>query len=577
MLFQTSMKALIPVCMAFAAVFSAANAACTNPRVRSEWSTLNSDQKQSCKKGPAETKSSTNLSQTVINACVALTQRPDSSQYADPTIMSWHDFVITHSHNSFWAHGNAQFYLYHRAMLWQFEEALISTEKWPSTTGIPFFDWPAMSQNWWTSDIFSSSYFGAISSSDPDHCVIDGVFAKGKYSVAPDADGHRDVTSGDLKCLRRNAVHTAATDATFITGSLASTSFVQFTSQDPAHYLDETNFHADGHAILGGGGFADMSNPSVSPNDPLFYLHHGLVDKVYYRWQQQCEAFKYDYGGVLARADDPVSTGTATATTDLFVDSWPFKISQLLNTQGNTLCYTYARSGGDLPAPPVTCPKFTPVTDPPANTNNATNATASVDISDLWMTKLLIGMVGQAPLPTFGKTLTVASVTTSSFPATSTDSSNSAESNDPNSVVIFGRDAVKTFNAYFETKKANCTDISFTRGNFTISVPKDYIIKNVYGSHVTAYGPDGKPKRFYPVMEVIAHKPVDGAPTNVTPGSNPCYLAYPNPPIKEWVTKMNMNYNRMMNIHGSLLAKIDRYNLQNCSGADGPLSKVYQK
>ncbi|ORY42805.1 Di-copper centre-containing protein [Rhizoclosmatium globosum] len=356
------------------------DAACTNPRIRSEWGQLTAEQKA-----------------TYVRAVQVLRDRPASGQYSDPSRMGWHDFTITHSREAFWSHGNAQFYPYHRAMLWQYENALISTGIWPSNMGVPYFDWSAMSQNWWTSDIFTDQYFGAISSNDPNTCVLTGAFAKGKYSVAADADGHRIVT-GDQTCLRRNAQQSALPDATSIVRGLAARSFEEF----HGHNLDESNFHASGHGTLGGVG-SDLGNPSVSPNDPVFYFHHGFVDKFYWKWQNQCEFFKHDYQGRLARADDPVGNGTIYVSKELFVNSWPFQVKQLLDTQGDTLCYTYSQSGGDLQTPRVDCPAFNP--DETKTDSSQTSSTASTSATglptgadDFWVTKMLISLVARKPI-----------------------------------------------------------------------------------------------------------------------------------------------------------------------------------
>ncbi|KAJ3393948.1 hypothetical protein HDU80_010612, partial [Chytriomyces hyalinus] len=150
---------------------------CSTPRVRSEWSQLTQEQKG-----------------LYVRAIAALAAKPASNQYANPDIMGWHDFVITHAREAYWAHGNAQFYPYHRAMMWQFEQAMIATGIWPSNMGVPYFDWPAMSQNWWTSDLFTEQYLGNMNSNDPDHCVLTGPFAKGKYQVAFDVDNRRAIT-----------------------------------------------------------------------------------------------------------------------------------------------------------------------------------------------------------------------------------------------------------------------------------------------------------------------------------------------------------------------------------------------
>ncbi|KAI8615297.1 hypothetical protein BC830DRAFT_310774 [Chytriomyces sp. MP71] len=241
-----------------------ANAACTNPRVRSEWHELTSDQQSA-----------------FVAACKDLAAKPDSNQFTVATQMSWHDFVVAHSDNVFWAHGNAEFYPFHRAMVWMFEEAIMATGRLPTGMGVPYFDWSVRSQTWASSNIFSAAAFGAPNSGDPDGCVLDGAFAKGRYNVASagSTTQNRNIMTGDLTCLRRAANKEATLDAKFLQQELSASSYVQFTSQDPVNpsgdyssntYFDSFDFHGSGHIALGGNG-ADMSNPSISPNDPIFW------------------------------------------------------------------------------------------------------------------------------------------------------------------------------------------------------------------------------------------------------------------------------------------------------------------
>lgn len=53
-------------------------------------------------------------------------------------------------------------------------------------------------------------------------------------------------------------------------------------------YLDfwncvETGPHGAGHGGVG----ADMVNPVSSPGDPVFYLHHTWLDRIWAQWQAQ--------------------------------------------------------------------------------------------------------------------------------------------------------------------------------------------------------------------------------------------------------------------------------------------------
>ncbi|KAI9352029.1 hypothetical protein BDR26DRAFT_890707 [Obelidium mucronatum] len=556
------------------ATAAVALAQCSNPIVRQEWGQLSSSQKSQ-----------------FVQACVALAKRPLSGQSTDPSTMSWHDFTITHSRNAYWAHGNAQFYPYHRAMLHQFELALRSTGIWPANQGIPYFDWSGMSQNWWTSDIFTDQYFGAINnpSDKVNNCVVDGAFKKSVYSVAPDAEGYRQVTGTDTKCLRRNAGQFALTDAITITQSLSATTFLTFTSDSAHHYYDETNYHAGGHGILGGGG-SDMANPAVSPNDPIFWLHHGFVDKYYWRWQQQCEAFKFDYSGTLARADDPVSDGTNIAKSNMYVDSWPWTVSQMLNTQGSVLCYTYSQSSGDLPAPAITCPAFDASK---ANTTEPPPPPPSDATDNLWLNKLFNALINQKKLTSFNAAAAGGAAAVGS---------GSTASNSENEIVFGRRDGnvsttvettvstttgqaqstdqaeeqteeVLVKEAYYVEEHADGSQtVSFVLASDVVEIPANYTIAFVNHASVTAFGLNGKPKRFYPEIEINDYIPTGSG--NIAPGSHPCYLAYPAPLSRSFVESLGKSYAKYRNIRSEVLKKVDAFNADNCQTLWSPSSAM---
>ncbi|KAI9331883.1 hypothetical protein BDR26DRAFT_869852 [Obelidium mucronatum] len=243
--------------------------------------------------------------------------------------------------------------------------------------GAPYWDWPAVSQNWWSpeaSDVFTPTYFGSVLSTDTTNwCVQDGPFASGRgYKVAvldPDNEAYSNGIHASANCLRRcGEVSSPATSPEDINVRYAATTFSAFRGDTATGTDDQqlVGFHSEGHEVIGGHSActSDMGNPSISPNDPYFWLHHGLVDKIWWRWQTRCKAFKKSYEGPLTARDpiDPEQTLKATSTQ--FLDSWGVTVAQMLDTQGDTLCYTYSNSKGDLPMPPITCPNFNGVADP---------------------------------------------------------------------------------------------------------------------------------------------------------------------------------------------------------------------
>ncbi|KAI8615682.1 hypothetical protein BC830DRAFT_1121509 [Chytriomyces sp. MP71] len=579
---------------------------CTNPRVRKEWHQLTSSEKD-----------------MYVAAITELAKRPASMQYADPSRMGYHDFAITHSAEAYWSHGCAKFYPYHRAMLFMFEEALISTGVWPSNMGIPYFDWSAMSQNWWTSDIWSSRYFGSINSNDPDHCVLDGIMARDKFQVAPDPIGSRKVDSGDLKCLRRNAAQIAMDDATSITSKLNVLSFVDLTSSGPGVYYDTTNYHSTGHFAFGGAG-GDMANPSISPNDPTFFLHHGFVDKYWWRWQQQCEQFKYDYGGNLMKADDPTGNQIDNhADVGQFLQSWPFRVEQVLDTQNGLLCYTYSKSTGDLPMAPLDCPTVvkpaasssatttqTGGTVGPATSTGASSASPTINIKDsTWLftglsmlvqprslgsqwtgpgqgSSVAPSLAGKSEIVVFGRRdndiATLPAIATGTVTATEAVAFATWTAIATGTTVatqVFPDpfdDSDAKVDKYLEAFNAdNSTTVSYTLANHTIEIPAGFKVYEVFYASVTALNiTTGNPKRFFPTIERLQYIPNLDAPKAVAVGQHPCHLAYPPLLDRDYVESMGMSYVKYYN--GFVLDKmaLDAFNADNCTTMFSPSSMM---
>ncbi|KAG9196597.1 hypothetical protein G6011_01718 [Alternaria panax] len=105
--------------------------------------------------------------------------------------------------------------------------------------------------------------------------------------------------------------------------------------------FDPPNIHASGHfgvsGILG-----TMGNAAKIPGDPLFYLHHGNMDRIFCEWQQKDlgtrlsqvggPVMPFDYSGRNITLDFTVKIGALAGDATL---------KDLLNTEGGMLYYTY--------------------------------------------------------------------------------------------------------------------------------------------------------------------------------------------------------------------------------------------
>lgn len=308
---------------------------CVKPIVRREWNQLTTAEK----------------TQYVAAAKASATSLTGK---VGPGIMSLYDFVADHTQAAGVSHGNAQFYPFHRSMMYLWETTL-TANGW--TGGAVYWDWSVVSQNWWQADVFQ--YLGSTSRPD-DNCVTDGQFSIGKYQVSPNpAFGSfaRNYTSGDRNCLRRCGSQSALdTPEAIADAHFKATDYNSFRGND------FTGYHANGHLIIGGN--CDMGNFFSSPNDPIFFLHHGFVDKTWWKWQMLCPEYVNDYeGAMVVSPADP----SGVASLQQVLDAWGgYTVEQMLDTQnGDPLCYTYSQSPGDVTNfNPPNCPSGAP-----ANTN----------------------------------------------------------------------------------------------------------------------------------------------------------------------------------------------------------------
>ncbi|KAI9352035.1 hypothetical protein BDR26DRAFT_1003084 [Obelidium mucronatum] len=500
-------------------------AKCTSPIIRREWSELSPDQKQQCP-----------YYIIFVNSVALLAKRPISHQTRDASKMSYFDFVQTHVQNAIWTHGNAQFYPYHRALMFQFEVAMKSVG-W--NLGAVYWDWPAMSQNWWTSDVFQ--YFGASTSNDPDNCVLDGPFAKSVYTVFPGLNR----PEGNPTCLRRCArINNALTDAVVITASLALASNYSSFQGD-----DTSNYHAAGHTTIGGP-CGDLSNPMFSPNDPIFYLHHGLVDKVWWRWQKTCPSFQFSYDGFLRGPDDPIANGIdAQAHSTLSMDSWPWwTVADMLNTEGDTLCYTYSKSYGDLPILPVAgCPQS------PSNNPLITN-TQSASLPDTWMFQAMESLIQPSP---------------SSSPKKKRNH-DSQQLQPPLSNFSIPQPKPYTTTTHQDGSITIHFPDSAPEQNTTI--PPFHKIHRVFESHTvqTINLKTNRPELFHPQLSqqqqqselwlIPYHRLSCAAPHDLLSGVDPCLLVSPLRLEKEAVENAGLNWIKVQGVDNLVAMRVDAFN-----------------
>jgi hypothetical protein len=143
---------------------------------------------------------------------------------------------------------------------------------------VPYWDWSLVGGDPFSSPVWSTGNNGFGGNGVPGgSCVQTGPFRHGVWSLLPSAGGG---------CLRRNFRGTAP-DAIAVHELINSNS-------NPSDFLNfermlRIQFHDLVHCVIDG----TMCTTDAAAA-PEFFLHHGFVDKIWWDWQKQSNAHKFN-------------------------------------------------------------------------------------------------------------------------------------------------------------------------------------------------------------------------------------------------------------------------------------------
>ncbi|KAB5578897.1 hypothetical protein GE09DRAFT_563609 [Coniochaeta sp. 2T2.1] len=290
------------------------------------------------------------------------------------------DFIVTHIQQTLNIHYTANFLTWHRYFIWAYEEALRNECGYTGTQ--PFWDWGLTAiTGLERSPIFDGSATsmgsnGAYAGPRPDYilglstglpplylpagtgggCVTTGPFKDMKVNLGPVAeDQPGGVVEGqgpgtgltyNPRCLKRDLkspVNKKSCNYEMILHNV----LVPRTVNDFQMELQGIpgsgvlGCHGAGHYSFGASPGADLF---VSPGDPVFYLHHGQIDRAYWLWQTLHQSASKTIAGTRTLLNQPPSPdGTLDDYIDLgYAASPPRKIRDLLSTVDGPLCYVYS-------------------------------------------------------------------------------------------------------------------------------------------------------------------------------------------------------------------------------------------
>ncbi|KAK0216199.1 hypothetical protein IW262DRAFT_1398594 [Armillaria fumosa] len=304
---------------AFAAPGASRRSTCTDPAIRVEWNTLTEDEKAA-----------------YFAAELYLLQAP--AQTSIPYVESrYDDLVGTHQqqsdladNNDFW-HVTGQFLHVHRYYVYTHETVL--RNECGYTGPLPYWNEAVDAGAFASSPVLLD--FGGNGSEDDDWAVIDGPFANLTRSLS--------ATAGTTHLLEREVDETSSirVGQTYVDALLALDTLADFKTTLGVAATD-LGIHVSGHAGVGG----DMANVATSPNDPMFWMHHGFVDYLWWKWQGDNETRINDLNNIGYESQKEPATGyvETTGSTVLYMfDILPnATVADVLDTQAGLLCYTYA-------------------------------------------------------------------------------------------------------------------------------------------------------------------------------------------------------------------------------------------
>lgn len=353
--------------------------ACTpeNIIVRKEWKQLTS----------AERKSYTNAVLCLQNK-TGLTPR----SFAPGARTRYDDWVATHINQTDNIHYTGNFLSWHRYFTWQYEQTLRNECGYNGSQ--PYWNWALTSSEMgglnnsavWDGSETSISGNGLYIPNRPDRLVRSDPSHGLAPMRLPIGSGGGCVTSGPLKnytvnlgpaglaldngstiidkpnglkynprCLKRDLtqqINDQYVNATSMVRTLIQPDIWSFEwALQGDINLDDLGVHGGGHWIMGGDPGDDLH---TSPGDPAFFLHHSMVDKMWWIWQMLGEESApgyrmYDERGAVS------GTGTflnvppsANQTFETIVqqgwvgDQKPMRIKDLMSTIEGPFCYTYS-------------------------------------------------------------------------------------------------------------------------------------------------------------------------------------------------------------------------------------------
>ncbi|KAI5850689.1 hypothetical protein BZA05DRAFT_338477 [Tricharina praecox] len=261
-----------------------------------------------------------------INAELCLMSRPAQTGLT-AAVTRFDDLIKAHQVQAVVVHGDGWFLPFHRLIIWAHEKLLREECGYKGTQ--PYWEQTITVGRVTKSSLLSPTTGFGGGGSAPDYCIVDGPFTNYTLHTGP---GHENTEH----CITRRL------DESWSYGASASnvSACLQHDSYAKAWPCLEFAPHFAGHNSIGG----EMANPISSPGDPLFYLHHAWLDKLWWNWQaRDLPARLVDIAGYTSLAQP--ATGWVNATLDDALNMFGIvpnaTVREVMDIGGDLLCAEY--------------------------------------------------------------------------------------------------------------------------------------------------------------------------------------------------------------------------------------------
>ncbi|KAH9250017.1 hypothetical protein BASA83_001070 [Batrachochytrium salamandrivorans] len=318
---------------------------CVSQQIHKEWRELTSQEQQSylaavvcLRRAPSRLAANGAVSwgaSSMMSSASGNSTRDGGSAHSTS---AYNDLVWVHMQANRLAHMTAAFLPWHRLFLSVHDNIMRTDCNYSGP--FPYWDWSVDSQAPEQSSVWNTNAFGG-NGGGANACITTGFMAQMQAQFP------------DPHCINRRWLlgpqSFQGQEGGSMLGAFYSPMAIQFILNGSPSYTAfrvalEDHPHNLIHAAVGG----DMSGTSTSTNDPIFFLHHRNLDRLWAVWQQQHPNLASTYGGNRNRETPEIDDAVVSDIMEMYGLAESAPVSQVLSTlnggANGRMCYQYSLS-----------------------------------------------------------------------------------------------------------------------------------------------------------------------------------------------------------------------------------------